>query len=134
MGSQPTSARNPATLEVLTEREQQIVKLVAQSYANKEIAQELNLSEATVKVHMKSLCKRIGARNRVAVAVWYLEVARAPSFHEAQVHVTSAIVSVESLGLKIQLSTEHEAIDLAGTTLALCVKADDTVDGVVKRY
>ena len=37
---------------------------------NKVIARKLNLSEATVKVHVKAILKKIGASNRTQAALW----------------------------------------------------------------
>lgn len=55
---------------VLTEREDEIVALVAQGRTNAEIAEELFLAPGTVKNHIASVQRKIGARNRVAVAAW----------------------------------------------------------------
>lgn len=59
--------------ENLTEREMQILHEVAQGYRNKQIAERLFISEATVKVHMKSLLKKLGVNSRVAATLLYLE-------------------------------------------------------------
>jgi DNA-binding CsgD family transcriptional regulator len=40
----------------LTQREREIVKLIAEGKTNKEIAAQLNMSEQTVKTHLKILC------------------------------------------------------------------------------
>ena len=54
----------------LTEREKQILKCLLQAYSNKHIARALNISEGTVKVHLKSLMKKIAAANRTQAALW----------------------------------------------------------------
>jgi DNA-binding NarL/FixJ family response regulator len=54
----------------LTGRELQILKLVAAGSANKHIARDLGVSEATVKVHVKHLLKKLHCRSRVEAAVW----------------------------------------------------------------
>ncbi|MDX5298425.1 MAG: two-component system response regulator NarL [Gammaproteobacteria bacterium] len=61
------------TLEALTRREQQILRLIARGMSNKMIARELDIAEGTVKVHVKNLLKKLGMRSRVEVAVWTLE-------------------------------------------------------------
>ncbi len=54
----------------LTSRELEIVKLVAQGKTNKEVARELNITEATVKVHVKNLLKKLSLKSRVEAALW----------------------------------------------------------------
>lgn len=57
----------------LTEREMQILQEVAKGYRNKQIADHLFISESTVKVHMKSLLKKLQVASRTAATVLYLE-------------------------------------------------------------
>jgi len=59
-------ARN--SLEKLTSREQQVLKLVAQGLTNQQIAQQLHLSVTTVKTHIGSLYHKTGAGSRVQLA------------------------------------------------------------------
>jgi two-component system nitrate/nitrite response regulator NarL len=54
----------------LTEREKQILQCLLNAYSNKHIARALNISEGTVKVHLKSLMKKIAAGNRTQAALW----------------------------------------------------------------
>ncbi|WP_214412917.1 response regulator [Sphaerisporangium fuscum] len=72
---QGVPAETPAA--VLTEREDEIVKLVAQGRTNGEIATTLFLAPGTVKNHIASVQRKIGARNRVAVAAWAWSTGRA---------------------------------------------------------
>ena len=57
----------------LTDREMQILKEVAKGLRNKQIADTLFISESTVKVHMKSLLKKLQVPSRIAATVLYLE-------------------------------------------------------------
>ena len=57
----------------LTGRETQILQEVARGYRNKQIAEHLFISESTVKVHMKSLLKKLEVPSRTAATVLYLE-------------------------------------------------------------
>lgn len=57
----------------LTEREMQILQEVAKGYRNKQIADQLFISESTVKVHMKSLLKKLQVASRTAATILYLE-------------------------------------------------------------
>jgi two-component system, NarL family, nitrate/nitrite response regulator NarL len=54
----------------LTEREKQILSCLLKAYSNKHIARALSISEGTVKVHLKSLMKKISAGNRTQAALW----------------------------------------------------------------
>ncbi len=57
----------------LTEREMQILQEVAKGYRNRQIADRLFISESTVKVHMKSLLRKLQVPSRTAATVLYLE-------------------------------------------------------------
>lgn len=59
--------------DTLTDRETQILRQVAKGLRNKQIADNLFISESTVKVHMKSLLKKLGVPSRTAATVLYLE-------------------------------------------------------------
>ncbi|MFI1506913.1 response regulator [Streptomyces sp. NPDC020597] len=72
---QTTSAAAPVALpdtlaEPLTERELDVVRLVALGRTNAEIAAELYVSLSTVKTHLSSVQLKLGARNRVEIAAW----------------------------------------------------------------
>jgi DNA-binding NarL/FixJ family response regulator len=60
----------------LTEREEEVAVNVAQGRSNAEIAAELYISMSTVKFHIASLMSKIGARNRVEIAIWAYETRR----------------------------------------------------------
>lgn len=57
----------------LTEREQQVLKMIANGLSNKMIGNKLGITEGTVKVHVKNLLHKLGVRSRVEAAVWALE-------------------------------------------------------------
>jgi two-component system nitrate/nitrite response regulator NarL len=57
----------------LSEREGQILKSVVKGHGNKMIARTLDIAEATVKVHMKSVLRKIRVANRTQAAIWALE-------------------------------------------------------------
>jgi two-component system nitrate/nitrite response regulator NarL len=54
----------------LSNRESEILLCMKEGAPNKLIARKLNLSEATVKVHVKAILKKIGAMNRTQAALW----------------------------------------------------------------
>ncbi|RMJ04314.1 Nitrate/nitrite response regulator protein NarL [Marinobacter litoralis] len=57
----------------LTPREKDILKLIAEGLSNKMIGRKLDISDGTVKVHVKHLLKKLNLRSRVEVAVWAVE-------------------------------------------------------------
>jgi two-component system nitrate/nitrite response regulator NarL len=54
----------------LSDREQAILSQLMRGLSNKHIARELNVAEATVKVHIKSLLRKTRMKNRTQVAMW----------------------------------------------------------------
>lgn len=56
--------------QTFSEREQQALNFLSEGRSNKFIARELHLSEATVKVHIKTLLRKIGCANRTQAAIW----------------------------------------------------------------
>ncbi len=60
----------------LTDREEQVLVAVARGHTNAEIATELFVSLSTVKTHLGSLMNKLGARNRVEIAMWAHETGR----------------------------------------------------------
>ena len=60
----------------LTEQESRILDQIALGKSNKLIARELNISDGTVKVHVKHLLRKLNLRSRVEAAVWAVEKKR----------------------------------------------------------
>ena len=63
-------------VEPLTVREEEVLMTVARGRTNAEIADELYISLSTVKTHLASLMSKLGARNRVEIAMWAYETGR----------------------------------------------------------
>jgi DNA-binding NarL/FixJ family response regulator len=60
-------------VDVLTERELDVVELVARGKTNAEIAEALFVSVSTVKTHLEAVRAKLGVRNRVGIAAWAWE-------------------------------------------------------------
>ncbi|WP_437660308.1 response regulator [Sorangium sp. So ce1182] len=65
--------------DALTDREEEVLLTVARGRTNAEIADELHISLSTVKSHIASLMTKLGARNRVEIAIWAYETHRVRS-------------------------------------------------------
>ncbi|GAB2726190.1 two-component system response regulator NarL [Halomonas garicola] len=71
-------AETAPTLDVLTRREREILHELAAGMSNKLIARKLEITEGTVKVHVKHLLKKLRLRSRVEAAVWAVQQGLAP--------------------------------------------------------
>ena len=60
----------PGTPETLTEREQEVLALLAQGMTNKDIAQELTIGEKTVKTHVSNILGKLGLLSRTQAALY----------------------------------------------------------------
>lgn len=76
-GHAPLDSRVAAVLlpsgrgaDVLSEREKDVLRLVAEGRANKQIATALGISERTVKAHLGNIFKEIGVSDRTSAALW----------------------------------------------------------------
>jgi DNA-binding NarL/FixJ family response regulator len=58
-----------AALDALTEREREILRLLAEGRSNAELADQLYLSEATVKTHVSAVLRKLGVRDRVQAVI-----------------------------------------------------------------
>jgi len=64
---------NEVTFDSLTNREKEVACQLANGYSNKVIARELGISDGTVKLHVKSILKKLSLGSRVEVAVMITE-------------------------------------------------------------
>lgn len=53
----------------LSQRERQVLSGLCRGWSNKEIARELDLQEVTIKLHVRTLCKKLNAKNRTQAAL-----------------------------------------------------------------
>lgn len=68
-----TATRGAEPGDDLSDREREVLALVAHGLANKQIATRLGITERTVKVHLGSVLRRIGVADRTSAALWARE-------------------------------------------------------------
>jgi DNA-binding NarL/FixJ family response regulator len=78
--SAPGEPSTGQALVVLSRREEEVAALVAQGMSNNQIAQELYLSEHTVKRHISKILRKLGLASRAEVAAWATERQLTPPF------------------------------------------------------
>lgn len=71
--SKDETSQDGVLISSLTKRELQVLKLVAQQYSTREIAEELHISESTVETHRKNLMKKVKVKNSVGLAIFALK-------------------------------------------------------------
>ncbi len=64
--------KSPGDISFLSEREQELARLVAQGYTNKQAAEALFLSEGTVKNYISSILDKLGLNQRTQIAIYYM--------------------------------------------------------------
>lgn len=69
LGLVPAQAEQPRGLDLLTARELMAARLVATGATNREIAQELKITERTVKAHLSAIFEKLEVRDRVQLAL-----------------------------------------------------------------
>ena len=69
--AQPASL--PKELKELTEREREVLELIAKGLTNREIADKMVISEKTVKTHVSNLLDKLGLEDRTRAAIWALK-------------------------------------------------------------
>ena len=57
----------------ITEKEYEVIQLVAEGFSNKEIAQKLFLSEGTVRNYLSTILEKLELRDRTQLAIFYLK-------------------------------------------------------------
>ena len=72
----PSIVEPQQPIDPLTDREEEVLVTVARGRTNAEIADDLSISLSTVKTHLASLMTKLGARNRVELAMWAYETDR----------------------------------------------------------
>jgi DNA-binding NarL/FixJ family response regulator len=71
--------RAPESPEPLTERETEVLRLLALGYSNKQIAQELAIGETTVKSHVSNILAKLGVPSRTQAALYAVRVGLVPA-------------------------------------------------------
>jgi DNA-binding NarL/FixJ family response regulator len=66
--------RTPEMIEALTEREMDVLHLLVQGSSNKEVARALQITEDTVKVHVKHILAKLGVQSRTQAVLYALRL------------------------------------------------------------
>ncbi|WP_207476614.1 response regulator [Arenibaculum pallidiluteum] len=67
----------PEGMTPLTQREREVLGYLEKGWSNKEIARALDLQEVTIKLHIRGICRKLGAKNRTQAALRAQEMRRA---------------------------------------------------------
>lgn len=71
--------RAPESPEALTDRETDVLRLLARGKANKEVAQELSIGEKTVKTHVSNILAKLGVQSRTQAALHAVRIGLVPA-------------------------------------------------------
>ncbi len=119
--SRATSGRD---VSQLTPRERDILKLIAQGLPNKMIARKLDITESTVKVHVKHLLKKMKLKSRVEAAVWVHQErifkAPVPAVHSADRPAAASVPARKASGLSSLTSRAGPVRPRPSPTAASC--------------
>ena len=92
----------------LTEREEQILRGLVKGHSNKMIARTCASTESTVKVHVKSILRKIRMANRTQAAIWGLE----------QGYGADGVKGQEQTGRAVQIAPMHQQVEANLSTVA----------------
>ena len=65
----PARPRTPSAVDSLSERESEVLTLIARGLSNQELGEELHLSEGTVKSHVSHILTKLGVRDRIHAVI-----------------------------------------------------------------
>jgi DNA-binding NarL/FixJ family response regulator len=71
--AQRLGAPKRASGDEFTNREREVLTLMAARRSNREIASQLVISQATVEVHIKHILRKLGLRSRTQAAMWFAD-------------------------------------------------------------
>ena len=84
MQSELTARLTEPDAKALTSREREIVRLVALGFQNSEIAQRLEIGDATVKTHLNNVFHKLEVRDRVALTLYAIRLGLVGIHEKAQ--------------------------------------------------
>ncbi len=77
-GGAPTVDVHTTSIDILTEREREVLNLVAEGLTNREIAERLVVSENTVRAHLRNILDKLHVQNRIQAALLYRQWQQQP--------------------------------------------------------
>ncbi len=92
----------------LSEREAEILQCLVNGASNKAIARDLGIAEATVKVHVKALLRKMQLQNRTQAAIWALTNARASKFSAVSPLDSEDCAAMGTTGRRAQDSSQKD--------------------------
>ena len=103
-----------STSNELTEREQEILKLLATGTSNKDIANRLFISSNTVKVHLRNIFAKIGAASRTEAAMYAVQIGlvRSPAVSDQGLVTPSPAEDDLTIGQSISADTHSRSVPL----------------------
>jgi len=103
----------------LSEREQEILSLVATGATNQQIAKRLCISVNTVKVHMRNIFSKVGVESRTEATMWAVQqgLVLVPIARVSEPHVDDSQAAVESSGVDVCAETEPAVLQVPPLSL-----------------
>jgi len=92
----------------LSPRENAILQCLVEGHSNKSIARKINIAEATVKVHVKAILRKIRVQNRTQAAIWGVN-----NGSRTRQLISSSVTS-EDFSFSTQMDSDDRQIDLPG--------------------
>lgn len=98
IGSSPSTGSEANFAELLSEREIETLRCLVLGIPNKVIAYRLDISEATVKVHVKAVLRKLMVQNRTQAAIWAVNHGMTPTQMDGLTRPETALLGGAEIG------------------------------------